>query len=1088
VTSSNANGNYPLGSTVVIRVQFNLPVTVTNSGDVRLLLETGTVDRQADYAGGSGTDTLTFNYLVQSGDYSPKLDVQSSAALTLGATGLIRGADSSNAVRTLPIGANSNSLWSNKLLLVDGIVPPIPTLVTTSTTTNQRAITFTGSGVAGDVALVRSNAVIIGSVLINGSGQWTYTHTFSNDGTFTIYVDEQDPAGNVNGSSNTATIVIDTQPPVFGGSSMGFIGGMFKDVSAVVTGAVSYQWSFISGPGTITFNSPTSLSTSVTAPSTEGNYVIRLTATDAAGNWSYDTYQVMQDITPPTFAGISQVLYGKGNTEAHLFWAPATDNVSNPFQVTYYVCVSTVADGLCSTSFPIAATVYDGITDYKVTGLDPTQTYEFAVKAKDLKGQSNTGNVVKNNQRLQGASSVSLGNNFGCAVVSGTVRCWGTNTLGTLGNGTYTQTSDISIVAGITNATSVVSGANFSCAVLSTGTVKCWGANESGQLGDGSAVASSPTPVTVAGLTGVVNMTAGYQHACAVKTGAQTVFCWGINTYGQLGDGTNVSKNTPVQAGTLNLISYIFGSGDSVCAQRPTGNVFCWGRNHKSQLGDGTTLNRSSPVSITLFGEPDKIAMGPNHTCILLSGTVRCVGANEYGQLGGGNYYGSSPSMVPVPGTSGTTDVFVGPFGSCALKGSLSCWGGQPYGNLGTGDTNTRYAPTAIPNTAGTTAHVMGSNNACSVVSGELQCWGDNNIDNKLGHVVKEVSTTPIEISSASLSSAVSKISQGLTSSCALRMGVVFCWGDNDKGQLGNGIIERSRTPVAVSGVGGAMEIEVGSHSACALIAGGAVKCWGENSFGQLGQGDTIVYTSPVTVQGLPSIVKLSVGEKTACGLTSTGQVYCWGGNAGGQLGDGTVTNRSTPVLVAGLSGQTAVDVSVQYNSACAVLSSGVVKCWGYNGSRQLGDGTSTSSYIPVTVVGVTGAVSVKMGHDEACAIKADSTVSCWGYHSANWNLSGLTNVSKVSIFEGAFCALTADKVIKCWGKNTSSQLGLGTIDAEITTASYFKGSVDVGDVAVGRYSTCYLNHKSTIQCVGNSQGMADTLQSTMQPGGHIRP
>ena len=227
-----------------------------------------------------------------------------------------------------------------------------------------------------------------------------------------------------------------------------------------------------------------------------------------------------------------------------------------------------------------------------------------------------------------------------CVIISGAVKCWGYNGEGELGNGrTTTSWTPVSASGLSSGVTALASGAFHSCAVTSTGTVKCWGDNYFGGLGDGTTDSSS-VPVPVTGLTGAAGIATSNAQSCAVliSGGAK---CWGYNSQGQLGDGTTTNRLIPTAVSGLSSgVTAIATSvgGNHSCAVLSSGTVQCWGNNYSGQLGDGSTTQSLTPVSVSgLSSSAITVATGQDHTCALLAvGSVQCWGNNSYGQLGDG--------------------------------------------------------------------------------------------------------------------------------------------------------------------------------------------------------------------------------------------------------------------------------------------------------------------------------------------------------------------------------------------------------------------------------------------------------------------
>ncbi len=595
------------------------------------------------------------------------------------------------------------------------------------------------------------------------------------------------------------------------------------------------------------------------------------------------------------------------------------------------------------------------------------------------------------------AARVSSGEAHTCAVTpSGGVKCWGRNYFGELGDGTNTDRHAHVDVVGLTSGVaSVSSGYLHTCAVTTSGGVKCWGYNHYGQLGDGTTIYSN-IPVDVVGLTsGVASISSGGAHTCALTTSGG-VKCWGDNDHGKLGDGTNINRLSPVDVfGLTSGVSSISSGGDHTCALTTSGGVKCWGGNYSGQLGDETNTDSLTPVDVFgLTSGVSSISSGGDHTCALTtSGGAKCWGNNFHGQLGDGTV---KVRYTPVDVTglaSGIISVSSGYMHTCAVTstGSLKCWGDNDRGQLGDGKTTDSYTPVDITDiTSGVTSISSGGSHTCAVTtSGGVKCWG-NNYSGLLGDGSDISRYTPVDMTG--LASGIISISTGYMHTCAsTSSGGVKCWGDNDFGQLGDGTNTDRNTPIDVVDLtSGIISVSTGYVHTCAITSSGGVKCWGFNYDGQLGDGSDISRYAPDDVVGLTSgVISVSTGYMHTCAVTTSGGVKCWGDNHYGQLGDGTNTNRNAPVDVVGLTSGIA-SVSSGANHTCAVTTSGGVKCWGDNVQGKLGDGTNTNRNTPDDVVGLTsGIASISSGGGHTCAVTNSGGVKCWGD-----NLSGQLGIN----------------------------------------------------------------------------------------------
>ena len=344
--------------------------------------------------------------------------------------------------------------------------------------------------------------------------------------------------------------------------------------------------------------------------------------------------------------------------------------------------------------------------------------------------------------------------------------------------------------------------------------------------------------------------------------------------------------------------------------------------------------------------------------CVITdTGGVKCWGNGGNGELGNGGTSNATSAIAVTGLSSGVVSVSVGEGHACALldTGGVKCWGYNGYGQLGDGTTTTRTTPVSVSGlTSGVATISVGYNNSCAVLtSGALKCWGRND-QGQIGDGTTTARNTPTSVSG--LSSGVKSVGVGNLHACAtLVAGGAKCWGGNGSGELGNGTTTPSTTPVSVFGLSAVVSsISSGGSHTCILLETGEMKCWGSNWNGEIGSGSGNNYhPAPVTVSGLSSgITAISAGNNHACALLNTGGMKCWGYNGNGHIGDGTTTNRSTPVNVSGLtSGVSAI--AAGQNASCAALTSGEVKCWGDNTRGKLGDGTTTQRLTPVTVLGL---------------------------------------------------------------------------------------------------------------------------------------
>ena len=389
-----------------------------------------------------------------------------------------------------------------------------------------------------------------------------------------------------------------------------------------------------------------------------------------------------------------------------------------------------------------------------------------------------------------------------------------------------------------------------------------------GQTGpnDGGSDAAPEANAEADSATNLSEISAGNQYACAVAGGRAV--CWGLNLFGAV-DGVGATTMTPqpvVVAGLPQIrgvvASALAGYAQS-CAVTADSHLYCWGSNYQGQIGNGVaTIPATTPTSPTLVSalpSASTVACGNNYTCAAsASGEAYCWGSDWTGQLGLGPGDGGAPpdqyTPLQVSGLSGVTAIATDDRTTCAIaSGSVWCWGANDYGQVGDGTMTTRYAPVKL-----------------------------------------------------SLSSATS-IALGEEHACAVASGAAYCWGRDDHGQLGDGKSKPSSpTPALVNGLNNVVAVTAGEFHTCALTEPGAVWCWGDNEWGNLGDGTVMTERDvPVAVIGLPPATAISAGAEHTCALLASGDAMCWGDDTYGELGDGVADGGArsvpTPVAVVGL-------------------------------------------------------------------------------------------------------------------------------------------------------------------------------------------
>ena len=512
-----------------------------------------------------------------------------------------------------------------------------------------------------------------------------------------------------------------------------------------------------------------------------------------------------------------------------------------------------------------------------------------------------------------------------------------------------------------------------------------------------------------------------------------TVWAWGNNDYGQLGDNTRNQRNIPVQvkdaAGTgyLTGITGIATGPYHSLALKNDGTVWAWGYNGNGQLGDNTTNQRSLPVQVKdstgvgyLTGVTAISAREYHSLAQKDDGIVWGWGNNTDGQLG---YRQASVNVIRLPQSvvgriqkealSNVTAVAAGQNYSLAIKndGTVWAWGNNNYGQLGDSTANQRNLPVQVKDAAGTgfltgiTAVAAGTSHSLALKNdGTVWAWGSNN-NGQLGDDSTTGRYLPVQVKDAAgtgFLTGITAITTGETHSMALKNdGTVWTWGNNNYGQLGDNTTNQRNLPAQVkdaAGTGfltGITAVAASSIRSYAIGSAGTVWAWGNNSYGQFGDNTTTSRNLPVQVKDaagtgfLTGITAVATGPYHTLALKNDGTVWAWGYNGWGNLGDGSYNNHLIPYQVkdaAGtgfLTGITAIAVG-QYHSL-ALKNDGTVWAWGYNSSGRLGDNTMIDHTLPVQVKDsagtgfLTGITAIAVGDSHSLSLKNDNTIFGWG-------------------------------------------------------------------------------------------------------------
>jgi alpha-tubulin suppressor-like RCC1 family protein len=679
----------------------------------------------------------------------------------------------------------------------------------------------------------------------------------------------------------------------------------------------------------------------------------------------------------------------------------------------------------------------------------------------------------------------------------GTVWVYGLNSSGQLGDGTETSRTTPEQLTSLSGIVEVAAQTYSSVALKSDGTVWAWGLNTNGQIGDNT-TSTRYSPVEVkksngaggtTNLTNIVAICAGAYHTLALDSSGN-VWAWGINSSGQLGDGTTTQQNMAEELTTLGGISVqelAAGAYHSLMLTT-SGTVEAWGLNSTGQVGDGTTTQRNSPVSVSgLSGVTiTALAGGEGQSLALESGgTVWAWGDNIYGDVGDGTLT-QRRSPVHLSSLSNVTALAANSYGSFVVEGDGSAWafGANTYGELGSGTVVNQVNPVQMQGVSAAVA-ITTCQEHTVILRNDGTTWACGfNYYSSSGNGYTPLYSSPLQVLTSSTYSAISN--NGNHELLLGAGGTVWGVGDNNHGDLGDGTILERGTPVQTSGLSGITAVSAGFLHSLALRSDGTVWAWGSNQGTQLGNGGYVDEYNPVqagaSTAGFTDLTAIFAGYSESYAIKNGGTLWAWGDNSHGELGDGTTTERSSPEQVSSLSGITAVSTGL-YHYVIALKSDGTVWTWGDNSNGQLGNGTTTDCYTPQQVTALAGVtiVAIQAGNSFSTALDSSGNVWAWGINTNGWLGDGtttqhnspeeLSTISGVTELGGHLSQVTIawknDGTLWGWGLNSDGELGLGNT-TEYNSPVQLTNFAGITSAVGGQSQTLLLKQDGHVEGEGN--------------------
>ncbi|HVM66199.1 MAG TPA: EGF domain-containing protein, partial [Acidimicrobiales bacterium] len=691
-----------------------------------------------------------------------------------------------------------------------------------------------------------------------------------------------------------------------------------------------------------------------------------------------------------------------------------------------------------------------------------------------------------------------------CAVgLDGSLWCWGNDNYGQLGDGGTVYKDNPNLIDATGSWASVTGGTNHTCGIRKDGTLWCFGASTYGQLGLG-AVTQATTPAQVGAATDWTVLAGGSYHTCGIRaaTGGRTLWCWGYNTDGELGNGSTTESTVPVQVGVATDWATVAAGAQHTCGIRDDGatrTLWCWGYDAYGQLGDYTTGTKLTPTRLGTFTDVAAVAVLDASTCLSRQdGSTWCTGDNGYGQLATGT---PDRQIAPVSIIGGVSD-FASLSGRnatlCGVRTSDAkgwCWGYNGSSEVGDGTSTNRPNPVQVSVAATDVdecaqhASNCDTNASCYNTAGGFTCTCNP------GYAGNGVSCAAVPFS-------VTKLAAGPSHTCAVVADhSLWCWGAGSSGQLGDWNNASAASPTRVGSETTWASVATGASHTCAVKLDGSLWCFGDDGNSQLGDGQNVAKQTPNLIAAGTTWSTIAAGNAQTCGIKPDQTLWCWGYNGYGQLGVGNTQNQATPTQVGTASDWSYVSPGSYHT--CGLRSSAgasTLWCWGYDADGELGNGSTTQSPVPVQVGVATDWVTVKAGTYHTCGIRSSSgqrTVWCWGDNvdgeigdfttvsrTQPTQVGAFANVADVVVMDYSTCITLQDGSAYCWGDNTYGQLGTGLPDRLTSPAPMVAATPMLVSLYGQGVRACGLRSDGTAWCWGsNANGQLGDGTTTNRPG-----